>query len=97
MKKQSITELLLHLLIGLIFPIAYYFAMTMFFKVNPFEGYYRIPTIYIIVCYFLFPVAERKFSEATHDKNPYKWLMPQTRMIMAYFLAPFILIKYRDK
>ncbi|MCI7238253.1 MAG: hypothetical protein MR512_01290 [Anaerococcus sp.] len=97
MKKQSITDLLLRLLIGLIFPIAYYFAMAMFFKVNPFEGYYWIPTIYIIVCYLLFPISERKFSEATHDKNPYKWLNHKINTIIPYLFAPFILIKYRDR
>lgn len=57
MKKPSITQTILCLIIGLLPLTGYYFLMTEYFKVSPFEGYYWIPTIYLIICYVLYPSA----------------------------------------
>lgn len=97
MKKTSITETILYLIIGLLPLIGYYFLMTEYFKISPFEGYYIILTIYLIICYFLYPIAGRKLSEAIVDKPTDRLLMPQSKMIIGFIFAPFIVIFRKDK
>lgn len=97
MKKRSITEIILYLIVGLLPLMGYYFLMTEYFKINPFEGYYWIPTIYLIVCYFLFPISGMKLSESIVDKLSDRLLMPQTKMILAFLFAPFIVIFKKNK
>lgn len=97
MKKTSKTEIILYLITGLLPLIGYYFLMTEYFKISPFEGYYLMLTIYLIICYFLFPISVRKFSEAIVDKPTDRILIPQSKMIIAFIFAPFIVIFKKDK
>lgn len=97
MKKTSITETILYLITGLLPLIAYYLLMTEYFKISPFEGYYLILTIYLIVCYVLYPVAGRKLSESTANKKSADFIPGKTQLLFAYIFAPFILILKKDK
>lgn len=97
MKKQSLTEILLYLITGLLPLIGYYFLMTEFFKVSPFEGYYLIPTVYLVICYLLYPVAGRKLSDATSDKKSAQFIPAKTQLLFAFIFAPFIVIFNKAK
>lgn len=97
MKKHSLTEILLYLITGLLPLIGYYFVMTEYFKVSPFEGYSWILTIYLIICYLLYPLSGRKLSENIVNKASDKLLMPQSKMLIAFIFAPFIVIFKRKK
>lgn len=97
MKKHSLTEILLYLITGLLPIIGYYLLMSEYFKVSPFEGYYLIITIYLVICYLLYPIAGIKLSENIVNKAPDRLLMPQSKMLIAFIFAPFIVIFNRKK
>ena len=97
MKKHSLTEILLYLITGLLPLVGYYLLMNEYFKINPFEGYYLIITIYLIICYLLYPVAGIKLSEHIVNKVSDRLLMPQSKMLIAFIFAPFIVIFNRKK
>lgn len=97
MKKHSLTEILLYLITGLVPLIGYYFLMSEYFKVSPFEGYYLIITIYLIICYLLYPIAGIKLSEATSDKKLAQFITAKTKLLFAFIFAPFIVIFNRKK
>lgn len=96
-QKRSLFEALVYLIIGLIYPVAYYLLMTVYFKMSPFQGWYWLPTTYLAICYVFYPVATRKFSEWSEDKE-INWFVPvQTAMLLAYLFAPIIVIMLRDE
>ena len=97
MKKHSLTEILLYLITGLLFLIGYYLLMSEYFRVSPFEGYYLIITIYLIICYLLYPISGIKLSEHIVNKALDRLLMPQSKMLIAFIFAPFIVIFNRKK
>lgn len=97
MKKRSLTEILLYLITGLLPLIGYYLLMSEYFRVSPFEGYYLIITIYLIICYLLYPIAGMKLSERIVNKASDRLLMPQSKMLIAFIFAPFIVIFNRKK
>lgn len=97
MKKHSLTEILLYLITGLLPLIGYYLLMSEYFKVSPFEGYYLIITIYLIICYLLYPIAGMKLSERIVNKALDRLLIPQSKMLIAFIFAPFIVIFNRKK
>ena len=97
MKKHSLTEILLYLITGLLPLIGYYLLMSEYFKVSPFEGYYFIITIYLIICYLLYPIAGMKLSEHIVNKALDRLLMPQSKILIAFIFAPFIVIFNRKK
>lgn len=97
MKKHSLTEILLYLITGLLPLIGYYLLMSEYFKVSPFEGYYLIITIYLIICYLLYPIAGIKLSERIVNKALDRLLIPQSKMLIAFIFAPFIVIFNRKK
>lgn len=97
MKKQSLTEILLYLITGLLPLIGYYLLMNEYFKISPFEGYYLIITIYLVICYLLYPLSGRKLSEDIVNKASDRWLMPQSKMLIAFIFAPFIVFINRKK
>ena len=90
MKKHSLTEILLYLITGLLPLIGYYLLMSEYFKVSPFEGYYLIITIYLIICYLLYPIAGMKLSEATSNKKSAGLIPAKTQLLFAFLFAPFI-------
>lgn len=97
MKKQSLTEILLYLITGLVPLIGYYLLMREYFKVSPFEGYYLIITIYMIICYLLYPIAGMKLSKITSDKKLAQFITAKTQLLFAFIFAPFIVIFNREK
>lgn len=97
MKKPIITQTILCLIIGLLPLTGYYFLMTEYFKVSPFEGYYWIPTIYLIICYVLYPSAVGKLSDSTFEKTSTEFISAKTIMMLSFIFAPFILIFKRNK
>lgn len=97
MKKHSLTEILLYLITGLLPLIGYYLLMSEYFKVSPFEGYYLIITIYLIICYLLYPIAGIKLSETTSKKRSAQFITPKTQLLFAFIFAPFIVIFNRKK
>ena len=97
MKKHSLTEILLYLITGLLPLIGYYLLMSEYFRVSPFEGYYFIITIYLIICYLLYPVAGIKLSEATSDKKSAGFIPAKTQLLFAFIFAPFVVIFNRKK
>lgn len=97
MKKHSLMEILLYLITGLLPLIGYYLLISEYFKVSPFEGYYLIITIYLIICYLLYPVAGMKLSESTSDKKSAGLIPPKTQLLFAFLFAPFIVIFNRKK
>ena len=97
MKKHSLTEILLYLITGLLPLIGYYLLMSEYFRVSPFEGYYLIITIYLVICYLLYPISGIKLSENIVNKAPDRLLMPQSKMLIAFIFAPFIVIFNRKK
>lgn len=97
MKKHSLTEILLYLITGLLPLIGYYLLMSEYFKVSPFEGYYLLITIYLIICYLLYPISGIKLSEHIVNKASDRLLMPQSKMLIAFIFAPFIVIFNRKK
>ena len=97
MKKHSLTEILLYLITGLLPLIGYYLLMNEYFKINPFEGYYLIITIYLIICYLLYPIAGMKLSEATSNKKSARLISAKTQLLFAFIFAPFIVIFNRKK
>lgn len=92
MEKHSLTEILLYLITGLIPLVGYYLLMSEYFRVSPFEGYYLIITIYLVICYLLYPVAGIKLSEATSDKKFAGLISAKTQLLFAFIFAPFIVI-----
>lgn len=97
MKKHSLTEILLYLITGLLFLIGYYLLMSEYFRVSPFEGYYLIITIYLIICYLLYPIAGIKLSETTSKKRSAQFVPAKTQLLFAFVFAPFIVIFNRKK
>ena len=97
MKKHSLTEILLYLITGLLPLVGYYLLMNEYFKINPFEGYYLIITIYLIICYLLYPIAGMELSKATSDKKLAQFITPKTQLLFAFIFAPFIVIFNRKK
>ena len=97
MKKHSLTEILLYLITGLVPLIGYYFLMREYFKVSPFEGYYLIITIYMIICYLLYPIAGMKLSKITSDKKLAQFITAKTQLLFAFIFAPFIVFFKRKK
>ena len=97
MKKHSLTEILLYLITGLLFLIGYYLLMSEYFRVSPFEGYYLLITIYLIICYLLYPIAGMKLSERIVNKASDRLLTPQSKMLIAFIFAPFIVIFNRKQ
>ena len=97
MKKHSLMEILLYLITGLLPLIGYYLLISEYFKVSPFEGYYLIITIYLIICYLLYPVAGMKLSESTYDKKSAGLIPAKTQLLFAFLFAPFIVIFNRKK
>lgn len=97
MKKHSLTEILLYLITGLLPLIGYYLLMSEYFKVSPFEGYYLIITIYLIICYLLYPIAGIKLSETTSKKRSAQFVPAKTQLLFAFVFAPFIVIFNRKK
>ena len=97
MKKHSLTEILLYLITGLLPLIGYYLLMSEYFKVSPFEGYYLIITIYLIICYLLYPIAGIKLSETTSKKRSAQFVPAKARLLFAFVFAPFIVIFNRKK
>lgn len=92
MKKHSLTEILLYLITGLLPLIGYYLLISEYFKVSPFEGYYLIITIYLIICYLLYPIAGIKLSETTSDKKASGFIPAKTQLLFAFVFAPSIVI-----
>lgn len=97
MKKHSLTEILLYLITGLLPLIGYYLLMSEYFKVSPFEGYYLIITIYLIICYLLYPIAGIKLSETTSKKRSAQFVPAKTQLLFAFVFAPFIVIFNRKR
>lgn len=97
MKKHSLTEILLYLITGLLPLIGYYLLMSEYFKVSPFEEYYLIITIYLIICYLLYPIAGIKLSETTSKKRSAQFVPAKTQLLFAFVFAPFIVIFNRKK
>lgn len=97
MKKHSLTEILLYLITGLLPLIGYYLLMSEYFKVSPFEGYYLIITIYLIICYLLYPIAGMKLSETTSKKRSAQFVPAKTQLLFAFVFAPFIVIFNRKR
>lgn len=97
MKKHSLMEILLYLITGLLPLIGYYLLISEYFKVSPFEGYYLIITIYLIICYLLYPVAGMKLSESTSDKKSAGLIPAKTQLLFAFLFAPFIVIFNRKR
>lgn len=97
MKKQSLTEILLYLITGLLPLIGYYLLMNEYFKISPFEGYYLIITIYLIICYLLYPIAGMKLSKTTSDKKSAHFIPAKTQLLFAFIFAPFIVFINRKK
>ena len=97
MKKHSLTEILLYLITGLLPLIGYYLLMSEYFKFSPFEGYYLIITIYLIICYLLYPIAGIKLSETTSKKRSAQFVPAKTQLLFAFVFAPFIVIFNRKK
>lgn len=86
MKKHSLTEILLYLITGLLPLIGYYLLMSEYFKVSPFEGYYLIITIYLIICYLLYPIAGIKLSETTSKKRSAQFV----QLRLSYYLPLYL-------
>lgn len=97
MKKHSLTEILLYLITVLLPLIGYYFLMSEYFKVSPFEGCYLILTIYLIICYLLYPIAGMKLSKITSDKKSAQFIPAKTQLLFAFIFAPFIVAFKRKK
>lgn len=93
MKKQNVAEIVLYLTIGLIILIGYCLLMIIYFKINPFKGYYIIVTLYMLICFILFPIMGQKVRKVIDDNRLLEIIcIPIVDLSLAYVLAPFILL-----
>ncbi len=93
MKKQNVAEIVLYLTIGLIILIGYCLLMITYFKINPFKGYYIIVTLYMLICFILFPIMGQKVRKVIDDNRLLEIIcIPIVDLSLAYVLAPFILL-----
>ena len=86
MKKQSLFEKIVYLVVGAVFFGGYTLLMTEVFKISPFRGYALVPTAYCFVAIFTFPRAGNLVSERVKDGI----LPSQVVMPFAYLAGPIL-------
>lgn len=86
MKKQSLFEKVVYLVIGAVFFAAYYFLMTEYLKINPFRGWFIGLSVYFVLAIITFPISGKVLSE----KIDVIWLNSKIIMPIAYIFAPII-------
>lgn len=93
MKKQSLFEKAVYVVIGAVFFAAYYFLMTEYFRINPFAGWSIGLSIYFGLAVITFPIS----GEVLSEKIDIIGINSNIIMPIAYIFAPiisiFILIK----
>lgn len=91
--KKNFWEIVLYYVVGLIYPVAYYLLMSEYFHKSIFDGAITILTIYILICYILYPFAGRIISDKTADKKMSIFMESKSALFFAYLFGPFILLK----
>lgn len=86
MKKQSLFEKVIYMVIGAVFFVAYYFLMTEYFKINPFAGWFIGLSIYFGLAVITFPISGKVLSE----KIDVIGINSKIIMPIAYIFAPII-------
>lgn len=86
MKKQSLFEKIVYLVVGAVFFGGHTLLMTEVFKISPFRGYALVPTAYCFVAIFTFPRAGNLVSERVKDAI----LPSQVVMPFAYLAGPIL-------
>lgn len=67
--KKNFWEIVIYYVVGLIYPIAYFLLMSEYFHRSVFDGAISILTIYILICYVLYPFSSKIVSDKTADKK----------------------------
>lgn len=86
MKKQSLFEKTVYMVIGVVFFAAYYFLMREYFKVDPFAGWLIGLSAYFALAVIAFPIS----GEVLSEKIDVIGLNSRVIMPIAYILAPII-------
>lgn len=95
MKKIGGIYIFLSYFVGLVYLLAYYFLMTEFFKADPFTGIYLVISIYIVICYILFPWSWNHLYDLV-ENTPLSVLTFSKLFMGLGFFFPFILL-FHDK
>lgn len=95
--KNNFFETLIYYVVGLIYPVAYFLLMSEYFHKSAFHGWIIILTIYILVCYVLYPFSSRIVNKKTEDKKASIFLESKSVLFFAYLFGPFILLKNKNK
>ena len=88
MKKQSLLEKIVYLVVGAVFFGGYTLLMTEVFNISPFRGFALVPTAYCFVAIFTFSRAGNLVSERVKDAI----LPSQVVMPFAYLAGPILLV-----
>lgn len=88
MKKQSLLEKIVYLVVGAVFFGGYTLLMTEVFKISPFRGFALVPTAYCFVAIFTFSRTGNLGSERVKDGI----LPPNVVMPFAYLAGPILLV-----
>lgn len=88
MKKQSLFEKIVYILMGGLFFFGYYLLMNEVFKIDPFKGMAIAFTIYFITAIPLFAKSGQFLSE----KIKSIFAIPNIVMPLAYIFSPIIFI-----
>lgn len=86
MKKQSLLEKIVYLVVGAVFFGGYTLLMTEVFKTSPFCGFALVPTAYCFVAIFTFSRTGNLGSERVKDGI----LPPNVVMPFAYLAGPIL-------
>lgn len=92
MKKQSLLEKIVYLVVGTVFFGGYTLLMTEVFKISPFRGFALVPTAYCFVAIFTFSRAGEWISERVKDA-----VLPSQVVMPFVNLSGPILLVYKKK
>lgn len=95
--KKNFWEIVIYYVVGLIYPIAYFLLMSEYFHRSVFDGAISILTIYILICYVLYPFSSKIVSDKTADKKSSIFLDSKSVLFFAYLFGPFIMLKSKNK